>query len=124
MGPRRERLWIIDFSKICFKQTSILEIFFHEILYKICEFFFTIYKFNFSCLFVSNKRLYGRTDQTQILCGTSHDPKEDLWRLKITKIVSKRFRFLQNFENARTNIIKSANFFVMFYIVHKENNHR
>ena len=51
---------------------------------------------NLICLsvIVSNKRLYGRTDRTQILCGTSHDPKEGLWMLKITKIVSKSFLFL------------------------------
>ena len=30
------------------------------------------------CLFVSNKR--------QILCGTSHNPREGLWIIKISKI--------------------------------------
>jgi len=42
------------------------------------------------CLFVvSNKRQNGWTDQAHILRGTSHDPREGLWMIKISKVVSK-----------------------------------
>ena len=52
----------------------------------------SIYKFGLSvclfvCLFVgmfvSNKRQDGWTDQAHIFCGTSHDPREGLWMIKI-----------------------------------------
>jgi len=47
------------------------------------------------CLFVSNKRQNGWTDQTQILFGTSRDPREGLWIIKTSKIcVSTLFIFL------------------------------
>ena len=36
-------------------------------------------------LFVSNKRQNGSTNQANIFCGTSHDPREGLWMLKGTK---------------------------------------
>ena len=45
------------------------------------------------CPFVSNKRQNGWTDWAQIFCGTSHDPREGLWIVKIKKIVFKRFLF-------------------------------
>ena len=50
-----------------------------------------IYKFGLSvmvgvCLFVSNKRQNGWIDWAQILCGTSHGPKEGLWMNKDIKI--------------------------------------
>ena len=35
------------------------------------------------CLFVSNKRQNGWSDLAQILCGTSHDPREGLRMIKI-----------------------------------------
>ena len=37
------------------------------------------------CLFVSNKRQNGWTDRAQIFCGTSRDPREGLWMIKIKK---------------------------------------
>ena len=48
------------------------------------------------CPFVSNPiRQNGRTDRAQTLCGT-HDPREELWMLKITKFcVSKVFDFCE-----------------------------
>ena len=36
--------------------------------------------------FVSNKSQNISTDQAQILCGTSHDLREGLWMIKISKI--------------------------------------
>ena len=36
----------------------------------------------FVCLFASNKRQNGWTDQAQIFCGTSRDPREGLWMIK------------------------------------------
>ena len=58
----------------------------------------------FACLsvemFVSNKHQNGWTDRAHIICGTSHDPREDLWNIKIGKR-----KFLGNswifFENAQ-----------------------
>ena len=50
------------------------------------------YKFGLSwclgvCLFVCNKRLNGYTDWAQIFfCGISHDPREGLCMIKISKI--------------------------------------
>ena len=51
----------------------------------------SIYKFSLSvCLFVcpcvSNKRQNGWTDRAQILCGSSRDPMEGLWVIKILKL--------------------------------------
>ena len=37
------------------------------------------------CPFVSNKRQNGWTDRAQIVCGTSHVPKEVLWYIKIER---------------------------------------
>ena len=37
------------------------------------------------CLFVTDKRQNDLTNLAQILCGTSHDPKEGLWTVKIGK---------------------------------------
>ena len=37
-------------------------------------------------MFLTNKRQNGWTDRDQILCGTSRDPREGLWMIKITKI--------------------------------------
>ena len=35
------------------------------------------------------------TDPAQFVCGTSHDPRKDLWMLKITKINSQK-KYLLN----------------------------
>ena len=40
----------------------------------------------FVCLFVSNKRQNGWTDRAQIFCGTSREPREGLWIIKISNI--------------------------------------
>ena len=87
----------------------------------------SIYKFGLSvclfvclsvCLFVSNKRQNGWTDQAQIFCRTSRDPREGLWKIKISNIclASKfdRHKIFINFENPRI-------IFVLFYDLHKEN---
>ena len=37
-------------------------------------------------MFVTDKRQYGTTDQTQIFCGTSHDPRKGSWTNKIVFI--------------------------------------
>jgi len=47
----------------------------------------SIYKFGLSvCLFVSDKRQNGWTDRAKIFCGTSRDPREGLWMIKISNI--------------------------------------
>ena len=49
----------------------------------------SIYKFGLSgCLFVSDKRQNGWTDQAQIFCVTSRDHREGLWMIKIFKYLS------------------------------------
>ena len=45
------------------------------------------------CLFVSNKR------RAQIYCGTSRDPREGLWMIKISKICFKQNSIFINLEN-------------------------
>ena len=72
----------------------------------------------FLAMFVSNKRQNGWTDRAQILCGTSHDPREGLWRIKISKLASNKIRFSLNLKNPRNFFIKSANFFSLFYNVY------
>ena len=48
----------------------------------------SIYKFGLSvCLFVSNKRQNGWTDQAQFFCGTIRDHREGLRMIKILKNV-------------------------------------
>ena len=39
----------------------------------------------FVCLFISNKRQNSCTDPAKKCCGTSHDPREGLWLIKISK---------------------------------------
>ena len=77
---------------------------------------------------MSNTRQNGWTaDQTQMFCGTSLDPREGLHEFsKFQKSVSKNFWFFKNFENARKNIIKSANvlLLLMFYILQREDAYR
>ena len=72
------------------------------------------------CLFVSNKRQKGLTDWNQILCGTSHNPKESLWMIKISKIsLQLNWNFIK-FWKYPIFFIKSANFFLLIYIVYKK----
>ena len=80
----------------------------------------SIYKFGLSvCLFVSNKRQNGLTDWNQILCGTSHNPKESLWMIKISKIsLQLNWNFIK-FWKYTIFFIKSANFFTMYTIKEK-----
>ena len=64
------------------------------------------------CLFVSNKRQNGWTDRAQILwCDTSQsrNPREDLWMVKILKILKMHEK----------NIMKSATFFCFCFILYK-----
>ena len=67
----------------------------------------------FVCPFVSNSntRQNGWTDQAQIFCGTSHNPRKVYGCSKLHKFVSKSFWFLSDFEKSRKNITISAYFF-------------
>ena len=90
----------------------------------------SIYKFGLSvspsvCLFVSNKRQNGWTDRAQIFCGTSREPREGLWIIKISNIclhqnsiVIKFFKILKIHEIFCEN---PRIIFILFYDVHKEN---
>ena len=65
------------------------------------------------CLFFSNKSHNYKTNRAHIFCVNSHDPRK--WMIKKFKnfIVIK-------FRNSTTFLIKSANFFVLFYNVYKK----
>ena len=70
------------------------------------------------CLFVSNKRQNGWTDQTQILFGTSRDPREGLWIIKTSKIcVSTLFIFCKIMKMRK----KYHEIRKLFYTIHKAN---
>ena len=94
----------------------------------------SIYKFGLSvclgvclfvCLFVSNKRQNGWTDRAQFFCGTSREPREGLWIIKILNICLHQNSIFIKF----LKILKIHEFFcenpriifVLFYDVHKEN---
>ena len=65
------------------------------------------------CLFASNKRQNGWTDRVQILCGTSRDPREGLWIIKILIIcVSKFYIFVKFWRCAKKILWNAQNFFV------------
>ena len=51
------------------------------------------------CLFVSNKRQNGQTEQ--ILCVTSRDPRVDFWMIEFSKTYRKQNSVFENFENPR-----------------------
>ena len=60
----------------------------------------------------------------KFFCGTSHDPREGLWRIKISKIWSNKFPFPINFQTTRNSFMKSANYFVfVLQCIHRENFH-
>ena len=66
------------------------------------------------CLFASNKRQNGWTDRVQILCGTSRDPREGLWIIKILKIcISKFYIFVKFWRCAKK-------FFCFCFVLYKE----
>ena len=79
-----------------------------------------IYKFGLSvmvgvCLFVSNKRQNGWIDWAQILCGTSHGPKEGLCMNKDTKItLQQNSIFIKIWKSTKFFFTKSANFLFVF----------
>ena len=70
-----------------------------------------------SDLFESNKRQNGWTDRAQILCGTSHDPREGLWMLRITKTCIQTLLIFVKFKTARKNIwnIRELSFVIVLY---------
>ena len=76
---------------------------------------------NFFLPIQSNKRQNGWTDRAHILCGTSHDLREGLRMLKITKMCPKVFLdfFVKFWKNVRKNIIKSANFFFLLILLRR-----
>ena len=86
----------------------------------------SIYKFGLSvCLFVSNKRQNGWTDRAYIFCGTSRDPREGLWMIKISNICLHQnsifIKFLKILKNHEIFCENPRIIFVLFSDVHKEN---
>ena len=67
------------------------------------------------CLFVSNKRQHGWTDQALILCGTLHDPREGLWMIKISKISLQQQLIFIKFWKTTKYCYKITNFFVIVF---------
>ena len=92
-------------------------------------YFISIYKFGLSvffvCLFVSNKRQNGWTDRAQIFCGTSRDPREGLWKIKISNICLHQnsivIKFLKILKIREICCKNPRIIFVLFYDVHKKN---
>ena len=89
-----------------------------------------LYKFGLSvclsvCLFVSNKRQNGWTDRAQIFCGTSREPREGLWIIKISNIClyqnSIVIKFLKILKIREIFCENPRIIFILFYDVHKEN---
>ena len=74
---------------------------------------------------MSNEHQNGWTDRAQIFCGTSTDPREGLWKIKISNICLHQNSIVIKF----LKILKIREFFcenpriifVLFYDVHKEN---
>ena len=60
----------------------------------------------FVCLYISNQRQNGWTDQAQIFCGTSCDPREGLWMIKFSKICLHQNSIFENFGNPRNFFLK------------------
>ena len=74
----------------------------------------------FACLFVSNKHQNDWTNPAQILCATSHDPREGLWMIKIKKLVSNKILFSLNWK-PRNYFYKIRELFLfLFYNAYKE----
>ena len=90
----------------------------------------SIYKFGLSvclfvCMFVSNKRQNVWTDRAQFFCGTSRDPREGLWMIKISNIcLHQNSIFIKFLKILKIHEIFCENpriIFVLFYDLHKEN---
>ena len=79
----------------------------------------------FVCLFVSNKRKNGWTDRAQIFCGTSSDPREGLWKIKISNICLHQnsivIKFLKILKIREIFCENPRIIFGLFYDEHKEN---
>ena len=77
------------------------------------------------CLFVSNKRQNGWTDRAQNFCGTSREPREGLWIIKISNICLHQnsivIKFLKILKIREIFCENLRIIFVLFYDVHKEN---
>jgi len=67
-------------------------------------------------LFVFNKRQNGCTDPAQFFCGTSNDPREDLWRIKISTICLWVWQnsISNKFSKSTVFFMKSAHFYFVF----------
>ena len=76
----------------------------------------------FVCLFASNKRQNGWTDQAQIFCVISRDPREGLWMIKFSKTCLHQNSIFENFENPRILFCKIREIF-RFWFIYKENPH-
>ena len=81
--------WSADCNESCWCETCVLHI------SMICSYGIMVSSSTYiiwlsGCLFVRlyvsiNKRQNGWTDRSKILCGTSHDPRECLWNIKIER---------------------------------------
>ena len=88
-------VWLINYE-ICmnFFEFWILFIFNWGFLAKLIWAFLLqekIQKFSEINIYIFNKRQNGWTDQAQFFCGTSRDPRKDLWMIKISKNCAKKF---------------------------------
>ena len=72
------------------------------------------------CLFVSSYVKTAEPIRPKFDVGPHVTPGKVYEWSKFQKFVFKSFMFLQNFENAQKNIMKSQTFFVLFVILYKE----
>ena len=114
--------WNCGFSP--FKAFKRLIIYFSIFFQSFLNIFLLLY-INLACLFVSNKRQNGWTDRAQFFCRTSRDPREGLWKIKISNICLHQnsivIKFLKILKIHETFCENPRIIFVLFYDVHKEN---
>ena len=78
------------------------------------------------CLYVSYKRQNGWIDRAQILCGTSHDPREGLRMLRVTKSCIPKLLIFVKSEKMREKIFENPqkNCWYKLYTLKNEDPHR
>ena len=70
-------------------------------------------------VYVSNKRQNDYTDLTQMLYGTTHDPREGLWMLKITKNFVQKFLIFVKFWKCAKKYFQISKIFCSCLILYK-----
>ena len=119
--------WLLEvYAKLGFvliiykwRKKSMFNIFFYIKIWLVC-----LFVCRFVCI-VSNKRQNGWIDRVHIFCGTSRDPREGLWMIKISNICLHQnsifIKFLKILKIHEIFLWNPRIIFVLFHDVHKEN---